>query len=67
MFTSAYSDCVDLQCYLLLKAPYGNVKVADKAIFLMWKGTHVSITEVNDHVSDHTIAWKILAITRESV
>lgn len=33
----------------------------------MWEEAHTSITEVNDHVSDHTITWKILAITRESI
>lgn len=43
-----------------------NVKDTNKPTLLMWEEAHTSITEVNDHVSDHTITWKILAITRES-
>lgn len=33
----------------------------------MCKGTHVSISEVNDHLSDHIFVCKILSITRERV
>lgn len=43
-----------------------NVKDTNKPTLLMWEEAHTSITEVNDHISDHTITWKILAITRES-
>lgn len=33
----------------------------------MWEEAHTSATEVNDHVRDHSITWKILAITRGSI
>lgn len=30
----------------------------------MWEEAHTSATGVNDHVRDHSITWKISAITR---
>lgn len=51
----------------LLKTPCGNVKDKNKSILLMCKETHLSVSQVNDHLSDHTFVWKILGITRESV
>lgn len=51
----------------LSKTPCGNVKNTNKSMLLMCKGTHVSISEVNDHLSDHIFVCKILSITRERV